>query len=155
MKRVDLIISLVFFLLGIWVLWQATMLPTFSVFGPGPEFMPNVLAVVLLISSTILFVTTLRKARQAGESLMPDRAGVNRIVVIITAIFLYVFLMEKLGYRETTFLYCLAMFLSQWRQRWYYSLALSLILTFTFSYAFGEVLDVPIPEGVLDSILGA
>lgn len=155
MKRADLIISVVFFLLGIWVLWQATMLPTFSVFGPGPEFMPNVLAVVLLISSTILFVTSVRKAREAGESLMPNRAGIYRIAITISAIFLYIFLMEKLGYRETTFLYCLVMFLSQWKQRWYYSLALSLALTISFSWAFGELLAVPIPEGVLDSILGA
>jgi putative tricarboxylic transport membrane protein len=130
------------------------MLPKFTIFGPGPEFMPNVLAVVLIVSSTILFVNTLRKATEAGESLMPTRAAIYRIAVIIGGLFLYTFLIDKLGYLETTFAYSLGMLLAMWKKSWYFSLAVSLALTLGFGWAFGVLLDVPVPEGILEGILG-
>ena len=148
-KRVDLVVAIVFFVMGLWVLWQATMLPHFSVFGPGPEFMPNVLGVLLMILSIVLFVTTLRKAHESGEVSMPTREAMNRIGIIVGAIFLYILLMETLGYLVTTFAYSAFMLLALWKQRWYYSLIIAAGLTYGFYWAFDTVLGVPVPSGAL------
>ncbi len=134
--------------MAIWVLWQSTMLPHFSVFGPGPEFMPQVLAIVLVILSGILFFTTVRKATEAGEKLMPSREGIYRIAVIIGALFLYTYLIEVIGYGATTFIYCLGMLLALWKARWYFSVVVAAVLTGTFYWAFVILLDVPVPTGV-------
>ncbi len=148
MKRADLFVSVVFFLIAIWVLWQSTMLPHFSIFGPGPEFAPQLLASVLVLLSGILFVTTVRKANAAGESLMPDRQGISRIAIILVALFLYIYLMEVIGFGVTTFIYCLAMLLTMWKARWYFSVLVSAFLTGIFYWAFVFALDVPVPTGI-------
>lgn len=147
-KRADLLISVIFFVMGTWVLWQATMLPQFSVFGPGPDFMPNVLGVLLLILSSLLFVSTVRKAAAAGESLMPDRQGLYRIVVVVVALFLYTALLDAVGYLVLTFAYSLLMLAALGKYRWYVSLALAAVITFTFYWSFVTLLGVPAPKGI-------
>jgi putative tricarboxylic transport membrane protein len=149
-KRADLVISVVFFLMGIWVLWQASMLPQFSVFGPGPEFMPSVLAILLLLLSAILFVTTLRKATPDTESPMPDRQAVFRISVIVGCLFLYVALLDRIGYLPLTFAYCLFMLAALGRYRWYTNVIVAAAITGFVYWSFIMVLGVPAPRGMLD-----
>ncbi len=148
MKRADLVFSTLFFLIGCWVLWQATMLPHFTVFGPGPEFMPNVLGVLLLLLSATLFVQSLRKASQSGESLMPDRAAIIRIVTIIAALFVYTYLMDILGYLVTTMAYSLFMLFVMGKFRWYMNVGVAAIITYIFYWSFVVALGVPAPEGI-------
>ncbi len=148
MKRADLVFSVIFFFIGAWVLWQATMLPHFSVFGPGPEFMPNVLGILLMILSTVVFVTSLRKASEAGESLMPSRQAIYRIITIIAALFVYTYLMEIFGFLMTTLAYCIFMLFAMGRFRWYVNLIVAVTITFVFYWSFVTVLGVPAPDGM-------
>ncbi len=149
MKRVDLVVAVVFFLLGLWVLWQATKLPQFTVFGPGPEFMPNVLGILLLILSALLFVNSWRNAPPLPEGFAPDRAGIRRIAIMIAALLLYTALLEIVGYMVLTFAYAAFMLLAMARYRWYVDLALAAVITFVFYQAFVVVLGVPAPRGIL------
>ncbi len=150
MKKADLAISIALFLLGIWVLWQATMLPQFSVFGPGPEFMPNVLAIVLLLLSAILFASTLRVPDAANDAgLMPDRRAVFRIAAIGVCLFLYIALLDRIGYLVLTFAYSLFMLAALGRYRWFVNVAIAAAITAVFYWSFVEVLGVPVPAGLL------
>ncbi|MHB0871499.1 MAG: tripartite tricarboxylate transporter TctB family protein [Chloroflexota bacterium] len=148
MKVADLIVSVVFFLLGCWVLWQATMLPQFTVFGPGPEFMPNVLGVLLLILSVLLFVNSWRNATPLPQGFWPDRSGALRIAAMVVALFLYTALLEVAGYLLLTFGYAAFMLLAMAKYRWYVDLALAAAITFGFYQSFVVVLGVPVPRGV-------
>lgn len=148
MKRVDLAVSVVFFLVGAWVLWQATMLPTFSVFGPGPEFMPNVAGILLLILSVLLFASSWRSAPTLPECFAPDRNGLLRIAVMIVALLLYTALLEVVGYLALTFAYAAFMLFALARYRWYVNLALAVVITCAFYWAFVSVLGVPAPRGI-------
>lgn len=148
MKRVDLVVSVVFFVVGVWVLWQASMLPQFSVFGPGPEFMPNVVGVLLLILSALLFVNSWRNAPPTPEDFVPDRAGVYRILVIVVALLLYTALLEVVGYLVLTFAYAVFMLFGLARYRWYLNLALAIVITYGFYQAFVVMLGVPAPKGI-------
>ena len=149
MKRVDLVVSVVFFLMGSWVLWQATLLPQFSVFGPGPEFMPNVLGVLLMILSAAMFVNSWRNPPSIPEGFVPDRSGMERIVVMVVALFLYTALLEVVGYLPLTFAYAAFMLLAIWKSRWYVSLVVAVVITFVFYWSFVMVLGVPAPKGIL------
>lgn len=137
--------------MGIWVLWQASMLPHFTVFGPGPEFMPNVLGILLMILSAILFVSSLRKASEAGERLMPSREAINRIVTIIVALLVYIYLTDILGYLVTTLAYSLFMLFAMGRFRWYVNVAVAVAITYVFYWSFVIMLGVPAPEGLFGS----
>ncbi len=149
MKRVDLVVSVLFFLLGAWVLWQATMLPQFSVFGPGPEFMPNVLGLLLLILSAMMFVNSWRKPLSIPEGFVPDRNGLFRIAAMVVTLFLYTALLEVAGYLLITFAYALLMLIALARYRWYVDLVLAAVITLGFYEAFVVVLGVPAPRGIL------
>lgn len=148
MKRADLIISVVFFVMGIWVLWQATMLPQFSVFGPGPEFMPNVLGILLIVLSAVCFVTSWRGSPATAKDLVPDRAGLYRIAVMIIALFLYVALLDSVGYLPLTFAYAAFMLLALTKYRWYVNLGIAVIITGLFYWSFVIALGVPVPQGI-------
>lgn len=134
--------------MSLWVLWQATKLPTFSVFGPGPEFMPNVLAISLLALSVLLFVSTLRKAAVGSEDLMPDRQAIFRIVAIIVSLLLYVALLDKVGYLILTFAYSLFMLVALGKYRWHTNALIAVAITGFFYWTFVMVLGVPAPEGI-------
>lgn len=148
MKRVDLVVAILFFLLGAWVLWQATMLPTFSVFGPGPEFMPNVAGGLMVGISAMLFANSWRNPPQLPADFVPDRTGLFRIAVMIVAIFLYTALLEAVGYLVLTFSYATLMLFALARYRWYVNLGLALAITVAFYYVFVTVLQVPVPKGI-------
>jgi len=149
MKRVDMVVSVVFFLMGAWVLWQATMLPTFSVFGPGPEFMPNLAGILLLILSTILFVSSARSREPLPEGFIPDRAGVIRVALILLGLMVYTALLDVVGYLPMTFVYSLFMLLTMWRTRWYKSLLVAAAISGGLYWVFVMVLEVPAPRGIL------
>lgn len=148
MKRVDLAVSIVLFLVGVWVLWQATLLPQFTVFGPGPEFMPNVVGGLLMLLATIQFVNSWRSSTVASEVSAPDRDGVFRVLVILFAVFLYVGLLETVGYLIMTFAYAAVMLISLGRYRWHLNLVLAAVITFSFYWAFVVALGVPAPKGL-------
>ena len=148
MKRVDLIVSALFFLLGAWVLWQATKLPQFSVFGPGPEFMPNVAGILLIALSTLSFVKSWMGSQATPEDLVPDRAGLYRIAVIIIALFLYVALLSTVGYLPLTFAYAAFMLLALTKYRWFVNLGIAVLITGLFYWGFVMVLGVPVPKGI-------
>ncbi len=148
MKRVDMAVSVAFFLIGAWVLWQATMLPTFSVFGPGPEFMPNVAGVLLVLLSLLLFFNSWRGSSSLPEGFVPDRGGILRIGIILASLGIYTALLDLVGYLPMTFAYAVFMLLAMWRARWYLSLAVATVITFGFYWAFVMVLGVPAPKGI-------
>ena len=62
MKNADLIISVGVFSLGIFLFYGSTTLPAgFSPGVPGPGFIPQIVAVALIILSIFLFVDGLKK----------------------------------------------------------------------------------------------
>jgi putative tricarboxylic transport membrane protein len=150
MKVADLIISAAFFLLGVWILWQSTMLPQFSVFGPGPEFVPNLAGGLLILLSGLLFVSTARKAELTPADFWPNRSGWYRVGVMVVALFLYTALLEVVGYLLLTFLYSSFMLFALAKYRWYMKLGLAVFITFIFYQTFVGILQVPAPKGIFD-----
>ncbi len=148
MKRVDMVVSVVFFLMGVWVLWQASMLPTFSVFGPGPEFMPKLAGILLLLLSTIVFVSSSRSHEPLPEGFIPDRSGVMRVVLILAGLMVYTALLDLVGYLPMTFAYSLFMLLTMWRARWYLSLLVTAAISGGLYWVFVMLLEVPAPRGI-------
>jgi len=143
-----MVVSAVFLLMGLWVLWQATMLPTFSVFGPGPEFMPNLAGVLLVLLSLLLFFNSWRSNASLPEGFMPDRGGIFRVLIILASLGLYTALLDLVGYLPMTFAYALFMLLAMWKARWYVSVVVATLITGGFYWVFVVLLEVPAPRGI-------
>lgn len=149
MKKGDLIISAFLFLFGWWVLWQATMLPHLSIAGPGPEFVPNLVGVLLVVLSAIMFVNTWRSSKETPEGWVPDRAGAIRIITMIVGLFFYVALLEVVGYLMLTFVYAFYTITVMSKYRWYTRLVISALITGIFYQGFVGYLELPLPSGIL------
>ncbi len=148
MKKGELIISAFLFVMGWWVLWQATMLPHLSIAGPGPEFLPNLVGVMLVILSAIMFVNTWRSSGVTPPDWLPDRAGARRVITMVVGLFFYVSLLEVIGYPILTFLYAFYTITVMSKFRWYTRLVVSAVLTGLFYQGFAGFLEVPLPTGI-------
>lgn len=149
MKKGELIISAFLFLMGWWVLWQATMLPHLSIAGPGPEFVPNLVGGLLVVLSSIMFVNSWRSSRATPEGWVPDRAGAIRVITMVVGLFFYVSLMEVVGYLILTFLYTFYTVTAMSKFRWYSRLVISIVVTGVFYQGFAGYLELPLPTGIL------
>jgi putative tricarboxylic transport membrane protein len=150
MRVADLVISAAFFVMGAWMIWQSTMLPQFSVFGPGPEFLPNIAGGLLIVLSALLFVSTVRKGEVTPADFWPNRSGWYRVGVMVFALFLYTALLEVVGYLLLTFLYMVFMLFALSKYRWFVKIGLAVFITLLFYQIFVGMLGVPAPKGILN-----
>lgn len=149
MKKGELLIAAFLFLLGWWILWQATMLPHLSLAGPGPEFLPNLVGILLVLLSAMMFVTTWRGSAVTPEGFIPDRAGIIRVSTMVVGLFFYVVLLETVGYLVLTIIYTFYTVTAMSKFRWYTRLALSVVIPLIFYQGFVGYLEVPLPRGTI------
>ncbi|HEX2986699.1 MAG TPA: tripartite tricarboxylate transporter TctB family protein [Chloroflexota bacterium] len=147
MRKGDLVISAFLFLMGWWVLWQATMLPHLDLAGPGPEFVPNLVGGMLVVLAGIMFVNTWRGSAVTPEGFIPDRAGIIRVVTMVVGLFFYVTLLEVVGYLVLTFIYTFYTITAMSKYRWYTRAIVAAVITVTFYQGFVGFLEVPLPRG--------
>jgi putative tricarboxylic transport membrane protein len=128
----------------------------------GPGLFPGVIATGIALCGVILIVRGLR-ARSAG---VPGAGGVRWIVlaewlrsprhltafaVFVAVNVLYVFVVDKLGFLLTGFLYLLTL-TRILRVRWPVAIPVCIATTLVIHYAFYKLLKVPLPWGVLTPI---
>jgi len=91
MINVDLIISIVIFLLGILLYYGSTTLPSgFSPGVPGPNFFPQLMAIGLVVLSICLFVQWLKKKEIYLEKGFFNTKAFKSLLSIILFTFIYV-----------------------------------------------------------------
>lgn len=140
-------ISAVFFLVLALVMGlQAVRFPMGGLRRVGPGFFPLLLAIFLGLLSLILLVNTLR----SGATLrIKWPARWTGLVLIVTALFVYAFLLNPLGFLTTTFLFTFAVFKYADPGRSLVPLAGSLLTTGLSFVIFRVWLAIPFPSGYL------
>ena len=117
--------------------------------NPGPGLMPFLLGVFLLPISLYLLI---RSAFRNGEGIeAPNEEGgqtnYKQIGLILISLFVYAFLLERLGFLITTFIFLVLLFRSV-GNRWRTVLAASVLTVLTAYFVF-TFFGVRFPEGVL------
>lgn len=107
----DRIFNLILVALGVALFWHSGTMTTELTSGNiGPDVMPRLLAVALVITASLNLVTVVRKLRanssnDAGE----DESGAYRkFLMLVGLLVAYALLLEPLGYVISTFLFLLA-----------------------------------------------
>jgi putative tricarboxylic transport membrane protein len=120
--------------------------------GMGPAFLPNLLAVSLAILSVLLILKTLihgkdRKDDAEGSKPFAERLKeIRNPAAICLLVFIYIELLDNLGYVISTALFLLAV-LKLFRASWPMALAIGLGLTALVFFVFDVGLHVPLPPG--------
>ena len=130
--------------LGAAVVGGAWRLPFGGVHHPGPGFFPWWLGLVLVLLGGILAVQA--AVTRATTPRTSGRAA--KVLVLLTALSVYVALLDALGYAAATFLLVLFMLRRLEPHRWLVTLAVAVLAADGSYVLFAVWLGVPLPPGL-------
>jgi putative tricarboxylic transport membrane protein len=149
MKKYHIIPTLFWVGLSLFVMTFSRRLGIRGFHNPGPGLAPFVLGLLLLlISLYVLIDSLLRKGREdetPGEG--RGRTDYGKIGLVLVALFAYAFLLERLGFLITTWIFLFLLFRSM-GNRWITTLVAS-TSTVLATYLVFTFFGVRFPPGIL------
>ena len=150
MRRAELVGILIFLLLGIHVVQQASLLPYEAKYGPGPGFLPFWLGWCWVGLALIHFVNlTLQPQLYQGQHPFPSGTGAARVAAVYGILLGGIFLLGSMGILIALTLMVVAILLGVERMPRVSSLVVAICVSVVFYYLFAVVLSVPFPRGPL------
>jgi hypothetical protein len=149
MSTVDRIAWSVLCAFGVFVIYESLQIKYYgSDFGPGPGFFSFWLGVLVVVLSVIEIGRTFGKRVPLPANFFPAKAGVARIACLLGSLIVVVFLLTRLGYSLTMFLFCVFLLRVLGKQPWWLTIVLALAGSFGTAYIFRQ-LQVILPGGIL------
>ena len=151
-KTRDIICSLLFLALGIFMFSQALKITSIMGKDLGSGFMPKVIAVALVLISLLKLILTFFEKNQSEEEKSNDNQDSKGGLLTIGALLFYVLTFEILGFiiSTTAYLFIQMLIFSDDKNR---KPLLFLIISVAFSIAtyslFVYVIQKPLPTGIL------
>ena len=147
MKKADIGVGIALIVFSLWVFLQANTYRQTVIYVYGPNFFPQVLAVIMTVCAIALIIAAIR-GRALPYTDRIDRRGFVRAVMAIAMSIGYLFLMQVFGFAMATvvFLYAMMTFLGQKGMviRSASAVAVALVVWGIFRY----LLVIPIPTGM-------
>lgn len=137
-----------------WVWWLTTFFPAFPGQDYGPNLFPRILVLGIAICGALL---VLRGLRARGglvvlEAWVRDPVRLLSFLAIPAAALFYILLSDPLGFIPTAFILLAALFL-WFRARPVVALPVAAGVTLVVHWFFAGLMRVPLPRGLMDSIL--
>jgi hypothetical protein len=106
-KYGDIVVSIFFAIFSIAMIILSGMLPKSKVMEIGPDFMPTVIGVIMLVLSVILLIQSIRNFKRTSEKAenFEDDSEYKRVLLSLILCIAYVFLLAPLGFIVSTLLY--------------------------------------------------
>jgi len=150
MQRIYQAAGLCFIGLSAFVVWESWNLEYYTTLGPGPGFFPLWLGVAMGGLSLVWLVRVSgRSGRLKDVTLIPQRAGMVRILSILAALVVTAGLMNLLGFQLMMFLFLVFLLMVLGRQALWMTLVVALLGSVGLFHLFGGYLDVPLPVATL------
>jgi len=149
MKKAWQLTCLAFVALAVYTLVLSFEYPYMDRLGPGPGFFPFWLSLITGTLSLALFLqTTLAKrAAHGSATLLPDRLGALRIMIILVGLVGGLAIFETLGFRITLLLFLFFLPLALGVRNWWFILIFALAGSFGVFHVFYYWLKLPLPMG--------
>lgn len=152
-------LSIGLFFFSLWALYLSITIEKTAIRQTiGPEVFPIGISLLLTLAAVGLFVRSLRvKETRAGTSELPE--GVEKEdrktqLLVLLGVVLYVFALEPLGYVLATFLLCFYETAVFEARHWVRNLVSAGIFSVGVYYTFVYLLDVLLPQGPVERLLG-
>jgi putative tricarboxylic transport membrane protein len=117
--------------------------------GPGFLFFWTSIATAIL-SITVVMLSLRKRSPEETQQLTFGKKNVTKIVFVLISLFLYAFLMEKLGFLIVTLLFFIFLLGAIEKKRWAFAVLVSLIVTAVSYLVFEKALQSQLPKGFLD-----
>lgn len=142
-KTFDRYASIAFLLIGLLFVIESMKIAS-SAYGStvGPKIFPLGLGFILILLSLRLLYETFKYKKEAASS---EKLQYKKFLIILVSAALYAFLLEKLGYVISTFLFLLIAFQTMERGRIVPTLIIAAVFSFGVYYFFAEFLGGSLP----------
>ncbi|MFC5604243.1 tripartite tricarboxylate transporter TctB family protein [Sporosarcina koreensis] len=142
-KTFDRYASIAFLLIGLLFVIESMKIAS-SAYGStvGPKIFPLGLGIILILLSLRLLYETFKYKTEAASA---EKLQYKKFLIILVGAALYAFLLEKIGYVISTFLFLLIAFQTMERGRIVQSLIIAAVFSFGVYYFFAEFLGGSLP----------
>lgn len=149
MKNYQMILTLFWIGLGLFVIVLSYRMGLGGLHTPGPGLMPFLIGVLFILTSFYLLGTSLLKKAETDETPCEEKGKTNyrKIGLVLGSLFLFAFLLETLGYLIVTSLFFILLFRSV-GNRWRTVLVASALAVFITYFGF-TFFGVKFPPGIL------
>jgi cellulose synthase/poly-beta-1,6-N-acetylglucosamine synthase-like glycosyltransferase len=149
MIQAEKVACLLFMALALFVGFESRHYPLGAIDNPGPGFLPLLLAVAMAVLAVTLAVKVWTKgAAPASHPFWPEKGGLSKVSLAFAAILLFTVLLEITGYIFNIFLFFIILLKPIGRQKWSWSVAISLGATLVAYLLFDKWLMIPLPRGI-------
>ena len=149
MTRAEKITSVGFFLFGLFLLFESKKYPLGTIDNPGPAFLPLLLGTAVTVLSVGLIVRVWKKeGARPSLRFWPEKAGVTRVSSAFVVILLFTTFLEITGYMINVFLLFFVLLRPIGRQKWTWSISISVGAALVSYLLFEKWLMIPLPNGI-------
>lgn len=149
LTRAEKVTSLVFVLFALFVLFESRKYPLGTIDNPGPAFLPLLLSIAMAVMSIALSVRGWRnRTPQAHRTFWPEKGGMAKVSLTFIVILLFTALLETTGYLINIFLLFLVLLRPIGRQKWTWSISISVGAALVSYLLFEKWLMIPLPNGI-------
>jgi putative tricarboxylic transport membrane protein len=153
----DAVIGAVLVLFAIFMIWHTRTFPAMPGQDYGPALFPVLIGVGFVVTGLILIVSGLRRRRTepwfAGGDWLRSRRHLIGFLSIIGGLVAYILVSDWLGFIPTALLLLFGWLVLFRNGKPVSSLVIALAVTLVVNYAFGQLLLVPLPLGLLQALI--
>ena len=146
---IEKISSVLLIVLAIFIVVEARHYPLGTIDNPGPGFLPFLLGLALGGMSIALLLKGWKKSENHPlVTSLPERGGLIKISSIFLMLILFTLFFEITGYIVNVFIFFLVLLKPIGRQKWVWSLTISIGATSISYLLFERWLMLPLPRGI-------
>jgi putative tricarboxylic transport membrane protein len=149
MIRAEKVACLLLMVFSVFIGFESRTYPLGTIDNPGPGFLPLLLSIAM---SGMAFALTVRVWRSGTAKIhrpfWPEKGGMSKVSLTFVTILLFTAILEITGYMINIFFLFLILLRPIGRQKWVWSIAISMGATLVAYLLFDKWLMIPLPRGI-------
>jgi putative tricarboxylic transport membrane protein len=149
MIRAEKVTCLLFMAFALFVGFESIKYPLGTLDNPGPGFLPLLLGIAMALMSVALTVRVWKKGKTGvPRPFWTEKGGLSKVSLAFATILLFTVLLEITGYMFNILILFLILLRPIGRQKWSWSIAISLGAVLVAYLLFDKWLMIPLPRGI-------
>jgi len=149
MIKVEKVTCLLLIAFSVFIGFESGKYPLGTIDNPGPGFLPLLLGVAMAVMAVALTVRVWKNGTaDVHRPFWPEQGGLSKVSLTFVTILLFTALLEITGYMVNIFFLFLILLRPIGRQKWSWSMAISMGATLVAYLLFDKWLMIPLPRGI-------